>query len=60
MRDKTEIYAHKVGSHGWEVQSPTHGGLHLCGVSRLLRKISTLIDDKDAVVSVFVQVKRKK
>ena len=60
MDKETEIYAVKVEKRGWVAWNEKHSGLYVCGVSRLLRKISTLIEDKDDVLSVYLKVKRKK
>ena len=60
MRPKSNIYAVKKGSNGWDIRAGNKETLHRGGVSRVLRKMSTLIDDKDAVVVLTVQVKRKR
>ena len=60
MRLKSEIYAIKGLNNVWDIKAKNKEKFYRGGISRVLREMSTLIEDKEDVVSVLVQVKRKK
>ena len=59
MNAKTVIYFKKDGDV-WKIKRGKKRFAFLGGISRLFRELSTLILDKDAVVSGHIEILRKK
>ena len=58
---KTIIYAKRKESGYWELfKHGSHDKSSVKNFSRILRDASTLIDDRDHVVAVKIEVSRKK
>jgi len=60
MNPKTVIEFKREGSSGWKVRQGKDRFIIHEGISRLLRTISTMIMDKDLVISGRLEVLRKK
>ena len=61
MKTKTTIYAKKTASGNWKIFK--HGSskkIAADNLSRVLRNASTLIDDREHVVTLKIEISRKK
>lgn len=59
-RDKTIIRLRKEGIGFWEIRLGKRRIFRHRGISRLLRLISTLVQDKDKVYAIDIIVKRRR